>query len=82
MAEAGSVSQLLYQDEVHNVSSQSHLIPYKHVLNISGLYLSNLTLLIARSTGYTCLKDYKNSSYLNFREVPLQVFGRFFTARN
>lgn len=63
--ERGSVRQLLYQ---------GHFILYKaHLQHLRSL-VKELKLQIVKNPGYTCLRDYKNSSYINFREVPLQIW--------
>lgn len=61
--ERGSVRQLLYQ---------GHFILYKARLQHLRSLIKELKLQTARNTGYTCLKDYKNSrgkSYCRFGRI-------------
>lgn len=49
-------------------------ILYKaHLQHLRSL-VTELKLQIVRSPGYTCLEGYKSSSYIDFREVPLQIW--------
>lgn len=71
--EQGSVRQLLYQ---------GHFILYKAHLQRLRSLVKELNLQTVKNQGYTCLRDYKNSSYTNFRGSPTADLGGFITERN